>query len=259
MNLETIQIHLNAADANSYNNNSTSDCNFTLPVIELPNQHQILLSVQSAVIPYTFYNIDYTNNLLVYSTFNSDGSPNIVNRYFYMHIGNYNAIQLANYLSTNSLFPNFSVSYDIIRNVFIIVNSVENFTFDHVNSTCLELLGFSSKQALLYTTSYLKTLISTQCVNLLSKQCICIASNLQTGNINHSNLAEGNILCSVPVQSNPYSLITYTNLSNFKTNLYSNVISNVNIKITDQNNNLLNLNGCFFSLTLQIDVVKFVE
>ena len=51
MNLETIQIHLNSADADSYNNHSNSDCNFILPQIELPSQHQILLSVQSAIIP----------------------------------------------------------------------------------------------------------------------------------------------------------------------------------------------------------------
>ena len=65
-NIETIQIHLNSSDANSYNNNSLSDCNFYLPIIELPLQHTILLSVQSAVIPYTFYNISSTNNILVY-------------------------------------------------------------------------------------------------------------------------------------------------------------------------------------------------
>jgi hypothetical protein len=252
MNLETIQIHLNSADANCYNNNSQSDCSFYLPCIEIPAQHQILLSVQSAVIPYTFYNIDNTNNILVYNT-DSISTHN----YIHLAVGNYNAIQLASYLGT--VLPNFTITYNIITNKFLFTNSLENFIFYPIVSTAFSILGFNSTTGTLYSTSILKSLKSSQCINLLSKQCVCISSNLQTGNINHSNLSEGNVLCSIPVQSNPYSLITYFNQNNFKTNLYTNTISNINIKITDQNNNLLDLNGCYFSLTLQLEVVNFVE
>ena len=250
MNLETIQIHLNSADADSYNNNSTSDCNFILPQIELPSQHQILLSVQSAVIPYSFYGIDSNNNTLTFSTNNS-----IITNYITIQQGNYNAIQLATYLSAN--LPNFTVSYLPIQNKFVFSSTFANFVFHPESSTCFSLLGFTND--VLYSTGFNYSLTSYKCVNLLPKQAICISSNLLTGNINHSNLAEGNILCSIPVQSNPYSLITYSNQNNFKTNLYSNNLSHINIKLYDQNNNLLDLNGCNFSLTLQLEVIKFVD
>jgi hypothetical protein len=105
----------------------------------------------------------------------------------------------------------------------------------------------------------MKQLKSYNCCNLLSKQYICIQSNLITGNINNSSDSESNILVSIPVLQNPYSLIVYNNIGNFKTNLYSNTLSYVNLKIVDQNNNLLNLNGCNWSCTLQLDVVNFVE
>ena len=78
-----------------------------------------------------------------------------------------------------------------------------------------------------------------------------------TGNINNSNSYDGSILASIPVSTAPYSLITYTNSNNFRSNLYSNDIFLVNIKITDRNNNVIDLNNCHWSITLQIDIVDF--
>ena len=65
------QIHLNSKHADSYNNNSISDCNFYLPQIDTLNDHQINVSIQSANIPYSFFNINTSNNYLKYS-FNND-------------------------------------------------------------------------------------------------------------------------------------------------------------------------------------------
>ena len=245
MNVETLQIHLNSENADSYNNNNLSDCVFQLPIIELPQQHTIMLSVQNCVIPYTFYNIDSTNNILIYTQNGIQSTLNIT-------CGNYNAINLASYLTLN--MPNIIIKYNPICNLFIFTNSLYNFQFS-INSTCFSLLGISNTNL----TSINKVYTSPNCVNLLSKTCLCIQSNIPTLNINHSNLSEGNILVSFPVNTPPYSLITFENKSNFKTNLNSNTISNINIKLIDQNNNLVNLNGCFFSLTLQIDIVDFVN
>ena len=62
----SFQIHLNSKHADSYNNSSISDCNFYLPQIETQNDHQINVSIQSANIPYSFYNINESNNYLKY-------------------------------------------------------------------------------------------------------------------------------------------------------------------------------------------------
>jgi len=253
MNLESIQIHLNSQKADKYNVlNSFSDCDFYLPTIELPSQHTILLSVISAVIPYTWYNVDSTNNALYYSTTSNTSPVGIL-----IPHGNYNAIQLASFLT--SVLPNTTVTYSIITNKYFFQNSGENFKFYPSLSTCFSLIGFGSN--ILYSTSYGGSpshLTSQNCINLLSKQCVCIQSNLPTGNINHSNASEGNLLVSIPINGNPYSIITYYNYGNFKTNLFSNNINFINIKITDSNNNLIDLNSCHWSLTLQIDVVNFV-
>lgn len=245
MNVETLQIHLNSQNADSYNYNNFSDCNFYLPIIELPLQHTIMLSVQSCVIPYTFYNISSSNNTLIYTQNNITTTLNILQ-------GNYNAINLASYLTLN--LTNISVKYNTISNKFIFTNTSFDFSFS-TTSTCFILLGISKTNL----SSTNKVLTSSNCVNLLSKTCLCIQSNIPTSNINHKNLSEGDILCSFPVNVPPYSLITYKNTSNFKTNLFSNTINYINIRIIDQDNNLVDLNGCFFSLTLQIDVLDFVN
>ena len=245
MNADCIQIHLNSANADSYNDNNFSDCNFYLPIIELPLQHTIMLSVQSCVIPYTFYNISSSNNTLIYM-------ENSIQKTVIIAEGNYNAINLASYLTLN--MPNFTIKYNSISNKLTFTNSSFNFTFSN-NSTCFILLGISITN--LSSTNKIYT--SSACVNLLSKTCLCIQSNLPTSNINHKNLSEGNILVSFPVNVPPYSLITFQNSNNFKTNLNSNTLSYINIKIIDQNNDIVNLNGCFFSLTLQIDVLDFVN
>jgi len=251
MNVDTLQIHLNSKNADGYNNGSFSDCNFYLPIIELPLQHTIMLSVQSAVIPYTFYNIDDTNNTLIWVLSDNHGGHLTIPK------GNYNAINLASLLAVLMSDPGlnsiFTVKYNPITNKFTFTNSSLNYIFEK-QSTCFTILGIATST---WTTNKIYT--SESCVNLLSKTCLCIQSNLPTSNINHKNLSEGNILVSFPVNVPPYSLITYSNNSSFKTNLFSNTINFINIRIIDQDNNLVDLNGCFFSLTLQIDVFDFVN
>ena len=245
MNINTIQIHLNSQNADGYNNGSLSDCNFYLPVIELPLQHTIMLSVQSAVVPYTFYNIDKNNNTLIYTI--NGATTNLI-----IPSGNYNAINLASFLTQNLL--NITVKYNTISNKYTFTSLLYDFSFSS-SSTCIIPLGLSKTNL----NSVNKIYTSINCINLLSKTCICIQSNLSTSNINHENLSSGDILVSFPVNVPPYSLITFENKSNFQTNLNSNTLSFINIRIIDQDNNLLDLNGCFFSLTLQIDTVDFVN
>eukprot|EP01038_Epipyxis_sp_PR26KG_P013991 gene13991-18762_t len=67
----------------------------------------------------------------------------------------------------------------------------------------------------LYLTSALKQLDSAFCANLQTKQCICVASNFMTGNIiNSTDVSTRNILCSIPITTQPYSNIVYKNDGN---------------------------------------------
>ena len=64
---DSLQIHLNSQYASKYNNTNYSDCEFALPVIECQEGYSLYLSVLHAVIPYSFYSINSTNNVLFYS------------------------------------------------------------------------------------------------------------------------------------------------------------------------------------------------
>jgi hypothetical protein len=240
---ELLQIHLNSKNADRFIN-GTSDIEFDLPLIEAPLQHTIYLSVQHLVIPYSFYNIDSNNNFLNYII--GETTYNI-----YIETGNYNPYQLINVLQ--NIMQGFTITYDSIKNKFTFTNNSYEFTILN-SSTCLRLIGFENT-----IFSVNKTVTSINSINLQSHHCVCVQSNLLTGSINSANKYESNIICSVPVDKPPFSMITYINHNNLKYNLFNNVISTMRLKLTDQNNNLIDLNGCNWSCTVQLEIIKFVE
>jgi len=237
---ENIQIFLSSKNATSYNNGLTSDCNFFLPLIELPSQHYIFITVVQASIPYTFYNTSTSNNRFDYSI-------NSVQYHLTIPIGNYNSFQLIAWINANT---QLTATYDIISNKFTFANPTSPFSF-LATSTCLDQLGFSG--VFLPALS----LTSDKCVNLLSTSCICLHSNLLTGNYTINDKNDNTILISIPVDSPPYSMITFSNTKGARSCLYTNTISFVNIRLLDQNNQPIDLNGCHFSLTINIEVVNF--
>jgi hypothetical protein len=243
--IESIQLHFNSAYANSYNNGLTSNCNFYLNnTIEIPQQHTIYLSVINVNIPFSFYMIDTFNDTFLYSI-------NNVNYMTTITPGNYNAIQLASYISTNL---NGIVSvYNAITNKFTFSHPLYDFVFSAA-STCLTMLGISTN-----LTSTSKTLTSSFCVNLQTKSCICLISNLNVGNIAFCSLKAPNVLCSIPISTQPNSNICYVNQYNFRNNIFSNKINYINLKLVDQNMIPLDLNGIHWTCTLQIDVIDFVN
>jgi hypothetical protein len=238
---ESFQIYLNSTNADNINNNIY---NFILPNLEIADENYIYLSVQYASIPYSFYNINTTNNVLIYTL-------NLVNYTVTITPGNYNITQLVTFLKSN--MSGFTISYNSITNKMTFSHSTYNFTFLST-STCQEILGFKTNTN--YTSTTL-SLISMNCVSLIPIKCINIVSNLLTYNINKSNPNNQSILCCMPITTQPNSIIEYKNNNNFRSNLFINQISNITIKLADQNNNILNLNGLDFFLTIQLDIEKF--
>ena len=249
---DSIQIHLNSQFSSKYNNTNYSDCDFNLPIIECNEGFTLYLSVLHAVIPYSFYSINSTNNVLFYSEYMA--TP-IVNTTLNIPYGNYNANQLAAYLTAN--LPRTSCTYNSITNKFTFTNSVNEFKILTAFSACQNLIGMSIDD--LYNTSIGKTLTLAKQVNLSGTRMINIATNLQTGCINNLRTNSQDIIACVPVTKNPYSLIEYTNQNNFRVNLNTNTLNFINIKLLDQNGRSLELNQQYFSITLQLDIVNFVD
>jgi hypothetical protein len=86
-----------------------------------------------------------------------------------------------------------------------------------------------------------------------------IEINYPTYNVNVAQPYNQNILATIPVYVAPFSIITYTNPNNFRTNLYVNKLDQIQIRILDNQGNLVDLNGINYQATLQLDCVRFTE
>jgi hypothetical protein len=228
-NNETLQIHLNSKYATTYNNDHYSDCNFSLPLIEAPSEYTIYISVLHCIIPYSFYNINSTNNVLCFSEYLVE--PPIITT-IYIPVGNYNALQLATFLTND-----FKILY--------------------ADSSCKNVIGLNKDD--LHNTSIGRTLTLSKQVNLAQIRMINVVTNFQTGCVNNININEQDILICIPVTKSPYSLIDYTNTNNFKVNLNTNTMNYINIKLLDQDGKSLELNQQFFSITFQLEIVNFTD
>ena len=91
---ENIQIFLSSRNASRFNNGLTSDCDFYLPMMELPSQHYAYVSLVQASIPYTFYNVNSSNNTMRYMV---NGVPTTVT----IAAGNYNCSQMIAWFAAN--------------------------------------------------------------------------------------------------------------------------------------------------------------
>jgi hypothetical protein len=86
-----------------------------------------------------------------------------------------------------------------------------------------------------------------------------IEINFPTYNVNIAQAYNNNILANIPVYVAPFSIITYTNNNNFRTNLYVNKLDQIQIRILDNENRLVDMNGVQYQMTLQLDCVKFTD
>jgi hypothetical protein len=153
-------------------------------------------------------------------------------------------------LNTNLI--GYTFTYNNINNK-LTVKGLNDFQLLNV-STCLTLFGFIENTTI---GSSSLTLTSINCIDLYPINVIYVASNLLTYNLNKSSVNNQSILCAIPVYTQPYSVIQYHNYNNFRSNLFINNISHINIKLVDEYGRGIDLNGLHFNISLQLDIVSF--
>ena len=245
--VESLQIFLNSKYATEVVGDNIANCIYYLPTIEIPDGHHIYLSLQNATIPYSFYSISSSDNTFSWGL---DGSG--VTTYTIPE-GNYNVTQIIDVMRSIMGLA-YTVSFSSITSKITITHSTNNFiiyagTFNHI-------IGFSKSTN---TTSVGLTLTSRDCVNLNQIRALNIEVNFPTYNVNVAQPNNGNIMCTIPVYVAPFSIISYFNQNNFRTNLYVNKLDQIQIKIFDNESRLVNMNGINYQMTLQIDCIKFTD
>jgi hypothetical protein len=210
------------------------------------------VGVFNAQIPISWYTIDQYRNVLKYKYPSSSSTISTIS----LTLGNYNSNSLITEMKTQFLANghNFTINLNSI-NGKVTFSSTSNFSFLNTTngSLIMDLLGFDD--SVNYTSSSL-SLTAIYPLNMLGIQRLKINSNaLSTHTINSKTLSESNTIASIPVNASSFGLIQYEN-KNVYSLLRAKVINQIDIQIRDQDENLIDLNGIDWTMTLQIIVYR---
>jgi len=205
---ETKIINLNSK--NSIKNNSTflSDVSFTFSGL-LKDEEDIIeryISIQNAQIPFSFYNINIYNNILVIQIISTIYTLTLTR-------GNYNATTLITEIQTQLTangITDLTLSISTTTGILTFTKTTGSFTIRSSGSTIYEVLGF------VVGTNYNSVSSKVNApypLNLLGTLRLRICSyELSTNNIDFS-------LITLPIETGNFGLIQYTNITNIKATL----------------------------------------
>ncbi len=206
--------------------------------------------VLNAQIPVSFYVINEYNNVLTIS------GPGILTTSITCDTGNYNANTLITELKsqfTNAgvLFTSIKINKNSGKLVFT-ATSTTNYSF---SGSMLDIIGS--------TTSITSSSNIYRCIyplNLLGVQKLSIKSErLAVQTASSVDYSFSNTLVTIPVDVSPFSMISYTSQSDANKNLLNiRIVNEIDIRVYDENNNLVNFNNLDWNITLVItSEIKF--
>lgn len=260
-------IHLNSKDADKSFSNTTSYCLFTLDTpIELDDNHAALISLNSAIVPYSMYNIrDNINRKIPYvNEFGGTG-------YVLLDIGNYTISTLAAEIRDKlnngpyvgvSLAETYTVAFDrkTMKYKYSCTTAECHFDFSlHADTAHIE-LGYPSDgtSATIDNTPIFSPNVPD--VNG-SVHSLFVRTNLTSkSSIDSHTKSFSTILGKIPINVNFGGVLFYNPRDNLhKVLLDIKQINQVVVRLTDEQNRLFDLNGLEFNLSIMIDVVNKTE
>ena len=196
------------------------------------------LSIVHAEIPYSFYVINVYNNLLSLSTGD-----------IYIDRGNYNATSLMKFI--NSKLPtHMLLTFNSSNGKFTLTYNQPFFIKD--TTTIYRILGLEKKEY----NSISNIINFPYPANLLGTKNLYIKTNFHISNLNLLTNDYDTLAC-IPVNIEPYSIIMFNNYSNSAHMVKNKTLDSINIRIYDDDNNLVNFNNVDWSITIEIN--SFLE
>tara|TARA_R110000850_G_scaffold41689_1_gene106824 strand:- start:451 stop:1605 length:1155 start_codon:yes stop_codon:yes gene_type:complete len=315
-------IYINSKDATSIMGNNRSDFDFTLEEpIAVPPHHNILLSVYSAEIPFSFYifrngvncKLDYAITAFnAPATYTAGGFLDTTTPgagTLQIPEGNYNAVELALLLTNgitgleclydpNKLKFSFRCLTKAVRITLALRNGVDTGTPERPGEDMNEELGFDwfnilgdpfvekdpaglsphyygytnpnpgvagpgidNNLAGPFLTSPQWFLYSDDVGDLTnSVRSLFMRTNLSTTSILDSHIGGGfsNILTRVPIKVQPGEILNIDPVNGdvHKLLLKLKTITNISIRLTNQKNETIDLNGLDFDVSLKLEFVE---
>ena len=233
-------------------NNGTMLSNVEYQMIGLLKEEESIIhteiSVLSAEIPVSFYNINTTNNSLRYIF-------GAINYLITIPVGNYNATSLITYLNTQFVSPVVMAISNITGKITITGNGSSTIQYLGLTSTTNTLLGFLSA-----TYSSITPLSAPYPMNLLGAKRISICSDLLPI-FSYTSVSNtlGNTLATIEIDQPSFGLLLYKNTTNIRSKLRVSTIDVFDIQLKDELNQYLDFNNCDWSITLVLDILRRIE
>lgn len=243
---ESRLISLNSQFGIKANNSYLSDITFELPKLLVMDKNitNVELALIHAEIPVSFYNVNYTCNLL-----------KINSNTYTIPVGNYNITTLINaiIIQTQVDYPLLNISFNKITGNLTINNNVNFIIYNNFIGSIGTLLGMivssSSPSASSFTPPYP--------VNLLGIKRLSIVSN-EIGTFNYTSKGNINLLASIPVDQPSFGLVIYENKNQLKHSLHLQDINKLDIQILDEQYNLVNFNNQNWTMLFSIYITRKV-
>jgi len=243
-------IHCRSKDATDLSNgtyNTYFRVNITNP-ISCAIDEELHISIMSCEIPYSFYNIsaELLNNTLVY---NGNSTLTFTSQ-------DYDIDELINFFNQDSSFNAiFSTTYDAQKNKITFTNNTgTNQVINFSQSTINKVIGFS-ETASDETIAASQSTASTGVCNLATVHSIMVKCSVGQGNVISTRAGNSETLQKISVDVNGNGIV-YLNMSDFRQISISQspIVDTMEFRFTDQNDNLLQLNGCNFEFSMLFEV-----
>lgn len=261
-------VSLHATDGEQLNGDFNSDIlfNFKDVVKRHSNTLYLTVSVQTAEIPYSFYNVSETYNKIYYAKWYENGGllgegEAIDTTLLTIPEGNYTASTLLDVIN-NLLTSNigvFSVSSVTGKITLTPANDTFQIIIYNNTTTTQRILGMKNQDTLFSYNSGLGTIFDYP-ANLLGIQKIKIFSKaLSCDNITSFHLASNDMIDAVSVNASPFELISYNNSIKNESHMKATEIQQIDITLKDEYNNEIDFNGIDWSITLVITEYLYGE
>ena len=261
MNINLIQplrtniLHIRSKETAEIDNLNTN-FSVTLKNAIAVNENEIVhVTLTSLELPYSFYNISsaLNNNILVYE--NSIGVKTTLT----LLSQDYSITQLVNYLNADTGFSAvFTTSYNKQRMKITFINKDIEARFIYFSESNInKLIGWEDTQIDIDIPVDLVGIESSGVINMASVHSLFIRSNLSTGNIQSSRNGNSTILQKVSVDRNSGGIIYFNQNDQQQVSVLNpQVISTIEIRITDQNDNTIDLNNVNYEMSFLFEIFE---
>jgi hypothetical protein len=240
--IRTTILHIRSKDADQIS--AGLNTNFTVQLvsaIECGQDEEIHAQLISAEIPNSCYNVSsaVNNNTIVYDT----------NQTFTFPAKNYDPKELLRVMNDDATFP-FTVTRDKYTNKLTFTNNTPvSHTINWTISLARKLLGYG--EAADETVAAGATTTSPGMLDLATIHSFFIKSDLASGNVLSTRAGNSTTLQKISVDVNGFGVV-YANQQDYRTVsvLQKPSVSFITFRLTDQNDNLLDLNDINFEFSI---------